>query len=67
MSDIRWTEQDMIAATAAHFDWERADCRVVRHDDGRGGTCLVVLHVPSGRTSAEAGDGGRWHLDGTGY
>lgn len=67
MSDpIRWTEDEMIQETVAF--WERDDiraeeCRVIEStaDDQR---CLVVLHKPTGRTSDEAADGGRWTLDG---
>jgi hypothetical protein len=65
---ICWTKADMVTATV---DWwnadgiDETDCTVVRSTDGNGKPCLIVLHVPTGRTSDEAGDAGRWRLDGT--
>jgi hypothetical protein len=67
---IRWTKAEMIDATVEFwFDsrFERADCKVIRSTDNRGEPCLIVLHVPSGRTSDESGNDGRWHPDGTAY
>ena len=65
-----WTEDDMIDAAVewwADEDLDGHDCAVRRGTDAAGDPCLVVLHKPTGRTSAEMGDGGRWHLDGTAY
>jgi precorrin-4 methylase len=67
---IRWTDADMIAATVEHWGVEEideADCRVIEATYGWDEPCLVVIHMPTGRTSDEAGDGGRWHLDRTAY
>jgi hypothetical protein len=65
MDALQWTEADMIAAACEHWGdgFEPGDCRVVRRY-AHGSPCLVVLHEPTGRTSDEAGNGGRWHLDG---
>jgi hypothetical protein len=65
MDAIIWNHRDMINAACEHWGegYEPGDCRVIR-DDGHEPPCLVVRHEPTGRTSDEAGDGGRWHLDG---
>lgn len=66
---IIWTQEDMIAAACEHFGegFEPADCRIIGALDGHSGNCLVVLHEPTGRTSDESGDGGRWREDGAAY
>lgn len=67
---IRWTHKDMISAAVEWWETEaisEKDCRVVRSLDGHGEPCLTVVHRPTVRTSDEAGDAGRWHLDGTPY
>ena len=66
---IIWSHADMIESTV---DWwenpaiEDTDCNVIQTNDGEN-PCLVVLHTPTGRTSDEAGDRGRWHLNGTAF
>jgi hypothetical protein len=62
-----WSEKDMIAATADHCDFDPADCRVAVALDRDYEKCYVVVHEPTGRTSDEYGDAGRWHIDGTAY
>lgn len=67
---IRWTHAEMIETACEWWDDPTiavGDCEVRRSTDGDDSPCLVVVHAPSGKTSAEAGDGGRWHLDGTAY
>lgn len=64
---IVWTLEEMRTETADHFGWDVADCEVMEARDGDDEPCLVVLHIPTGRDSSEAGDGGRWHMDRTGY
>jgi hypothetical protein len=67
---ILWTEDDMIAATVEHWGVEEidsSDCKVIVSIDGNDEPCLVVIHESTGRTSDEAGNAGRWHLDGTAY
>lgn len=64
---IRWPHKDMIAATIEHWGddtIEAEDCEVAESDrDGE--PCLIVVHTPTGRTSAEAGDvRGRWTWSG---
>jgi hypothetical protein len=65
-----WTHDDMIEAA---LEWwgdpnlKAADCEVVEDIDGDDQRCLVVRHKPTNTGSTEAGDGGRWHLDGTAY
>lgn len=66
-SDIRWTHDDMISA---YIEWleddefsDPEDFEVIRTNDGVD-PCLVVCHVPTGRTSDECGDAGRFTLDG---
>jgi hypothetical protein len=69
MNAIIWTRDDMIEATVEAWgcdDIEAADCEVIR-DDSHEPPCLIVHHEPTGRTSDEAGDGGRWHLDGRAF
>jgi hypothetical protein len=63
---IRWTESDMIDAACEHWGegFEPGDCRVIRSTRAGDRPCLVVLHEPTGRTSDEAGDAGRWETDG---
>ncbi len=68
IQENRWSESDMIAE--AVYWWGNPqilaeDCRVIEDTDGDGNPYLMVLHEPTGRTSDEAGDAGRWHLDGT--
>lgn len=68
-SAIRWTHEDMIDATVEHWgndSIDAADCKVIAWESG-GEQCLVVCHVPTGRTSDEAGDGGRWTHDGVAW
>lgn len=64
---IVWTRKEMVLETALHFEWQESDCDVIEHTDAHDEPCLIVMHIPTGRTSAEAGDGGRWHLDRTAY
>lgn len=66
MDPIRWTEAEMIAETIGWWgaDYDPADCDVIERSDPM---CLVVRHRPTGRLSTEAGDAGRWHLDGTAF
>ena len=69
MTGIRWTREDMIAATIEHWGDESIaakDCKVIVDASGEQ-PCLIVVHRPTGRTSAEAGDAGRWHCDGSAY
>jgi hypothetical protein len=66
MNEIIWTEEDMVDAACEWWGegFSPADCDVIpmpAHD----GECLVVRHLPTGRTSDEAGNGGRWNLDHT--
>ena len=63
-----WTGADMIDAAPGCWgiDGDPADCRVIT-STAAGERCPIVVHVPTGRVSTEAGDGGRWHLDGTAY
>lgn len=66
---IVWPEADMIGATLEWWEDEtihREDC-VVRETNNGKEPCLVVLHKPTGKTSDEAGDAGRWRLDGTAF
>lgn len=65
-----WTEDAMIESTLEWWgrdDFEASDCVVREGTDDDGEQCLIVLHRPTGRTSTEAGNRGRWHLDGTAY
>lgn len=65
-----WTHEDMILATLEFWgidSFEPSDCQVVEATDGNGDPCLVVVHRPTGRTSDEASNAGRWHLDGTAF
>lgn len=64
---IKWTPEDMIESTLEHFgreDYSADDCTIVPGEDERG-PYLVIVHVPTGRSSDEAGDSGKWNLDGT--
>jgi hypothetical protein len=57
-----WTHDEMISETVAWWgreDRDAEDCKVIEREDERG-KYLVVLHEPSGTTSEEAGDAGRW-------
>jgi hypothetical protein len=67
MDAITWTESDMIDAACEHWGegFRAEDCRVIPSTGHGDETCLVVLHQPTGRTSDESGDAGRWNLDGT--
>lgn len=67
MSKILWTEDEMIAAAMEHWDMDcdPREFQVVRSTDSQDRPCLIVRHDPSGRTSDEAGNSGRWHLDRT--
>jgi hypothetical protein len=67
MTKPKWEEKDMVMETADHFGWDPAECRVARSTDQDDRPCLVVIHEPTGRTSDECGDAGRWHSDGTAY
>jgi hypothetical protein len=65
-----WSHADMIEATVEWWgrdDIEDADCEVIEGTDGDGRPCLIVVHRPTGKSSEEAADAGRWHLDGTAY
>jgi hypothetical protein len=65
-----WTEAEMIEETLDYWEdpaIEAEDCRVIVQEDAAGEPCKVVLHERTGRTSTEAGDGGRWHMDGSAY
>jgi hypothetical protein len=67
---IRWTYADIIDATLEHWgceDYQAEDCEVITSALSNGSRCLVVLHVPTGRTSDESGNAGRWNLDGSPY
>jgi hypothetical protein len=67
---IRWTRADMINATLEHWgreDYQAEECQVITSALADGSRCLVVLHKPTGRTSDEAGNAGRWSLDGSPY
>lgn len=65
------TPKDMISLALQRWDEERGgrdlfdedDCEV-RRVDGEGGPYLVVEHRPTGRTSEESGDDGRWSIEG---
>ena len=67
MSDpICWTEDEMIQETVAfweHDDIRAQDCRVIESESS-GERCRIVIHDPTGRTSDESADGGRWTLEG---
>jgi hypothetical protein len=68
MPEQKWTHAEMIEEAVAWWEDSKIrdeDCRVIESTDAEDGPCLVVLHVPTGRTTDEAGVGGRWHLDGT--
>ena len=65
MGAIIWTDDDIVDAACEWWGGCRpADCEVIEMPTHEG-SCLVVRHVPTGRTSDEAGNGGRWNLDRT--
>jgi hypothetical protein len=63
---LAWSEDEMILETVEWWgdpEINREDCRVIRsHWDGE--PCLKVVHVPTGKTSDEAGTGGLWTPEG---